>query len=48
MDCGFDVRRCDAITVFATINFEKNMSKILRGSTDPSAEPDQSNPPPHM
>jgi hypothetical protein len=48
MDCCFDVRRCDAITVFGTINFEKDISTILRRSTDPPAEPDQSNPPPHI
>jgi len=48
MDSCFDVRRCDAITLFATINVEKNILKILRSSTDPPAEPGQSSPHPYI
>jgi hypothetical protein len=48
MDCCFDVRRCDVITISAKINFEKNTSTILKSSTDPPAEPDIANPPPHI
>jgi hypothetical protein len=48
MDCCFDVRRCDGIAVFAKINFEKNTPTMLKSSTDPPAEPDISNQPPHM
>ena len=48
MDCSFDLRKFDAITVFVRINFEKTIPTISRRPTDPPAEPDQSSPPPRI